>query len=232
LGEPPVFTNVDDPRGDLTKTIIPEISATEGDNKVYVVNLEGGSWNSTITPDKLYKIRVLRSNDGYTLQYAKLNDTDFQTAQISKDADYNFSYFSFNTGPVTVEPPKADWDIKWTWSMYMGGEGAGQYLYAFSDLVFSNNLAGVTVAEVLTDNVSYNDFNESNLASISPSNDMDVIGAEWRSTSPATGAKTDRFYVIKDTAGNFYKLKFNSMGAGDSGERGRPEIEFKLVKRG
>ncbi len=42
--------------------------------------------------------------------------------------------------------------------------------------------------------------------------------------------KTDRFYVIKDAAGNVYKLRFISFHASDGGVRGYPKIEYKLGK--
>ena len=44
------------------------------------------------------------------------------------------------------------------------------------------------------------------------------------------GVKTDRFFVIKDCGGNYYKLQFLSFGSGDSGERGRPELQYELLK--
>jgi hypothetical protein len=61
-----------------------------------------------------------------------------------------------------------------------------------------------------------------------------VIGSKWRTTAPGgtTGIKRDRFYVVKDPLGNVYKLKFVSMGLGaDGGERGKPVVEYKLVKK-
>ncbi|OAV66454.1 hypothetical protein Barb6_01637 [Bacteroidales bacterium Barb6] len=37
--------------------------------------------------------------------------------------------------------------------------------------------------------------------------------------------------MVQDPAGNVYKLKFNAMGVGnDGGVRGKPEIEYALVK--
>jgi hypothetical protein len=45
------------------------------------------------------------------------------------------------------------------------------------------------------------------------------------------GVKTDRFYVLKDSYGNYYKLRFTKFGTGTDGtERGRPEIEYALLK--
>lgn len=242
LGQPGAFGNIDDVMGDLTKTVIAEIAASDADNKVYVINPKGGSHTDALSEENLYKVRILRAGNDYTLQYAKLSASTFETLTIQKDGDYNFKYISFATGPVTVEPPKADWDFQWTWSLYFGGTGAAAYPYGFSDLVFINHLAGVTAAEVIfedadgnsTGKPTYADFSESDLSGITFSNDRNTMASTWRGTTGASaGAFNDRYYVIKDAAGNIYKLRFNAMGAGDDGgQRGYPELEYQLVKQG
>jgi len=221
---------VDAPDGSLEGTAIAEISTNDNDNKIYVINTKGGT---NVSADAVYKVRVLRKGtDGYTVQYAQLDATSFESIDVTKDADYNFQYVSFTTKKVvSVEPKKTDWDVVWGYHMYYTSFNGNTIPYGFADLILINHLAGVSAVEVLTENVSYEDFAESNLNGITFSTDVDVIGANWRSTS--SGIKKDRFYVVKDAAGNIYKLKFNSMGLGDdAGKRGYPEIEFKLVKRG
>ena len=80
---------------------------------------------------------------------------------------------------------------------------------------------------------SYANFKESDLSKVTLSDARDVISSKWRVTSGgAVGVKTDRFYVIKDSSGNIYKLKFVSFHANDGGERGKPVIEYALVKKG
>jgi len=243
LGQPGAFDNIDDVTGDLDNTVIAEISATDAENKVYVVNPKGGSHADVISADQLYKVRILRAGEDYTLQYAPLNATAFETLTIQKEADYNFQFISFETGPVTVEPAKAEWDFQWTWSVYFGGMPNGAtYPYGFSDLIFINHLAGVTAAEVIfedengdsTGKPTYEDFAEADLSGVSFSNNRNVIGSNWRATTgDGAGRKDDRFYLIKDAAGNIYKLRFISMGAGeDGGTRGYPELEYTLVKQG
>ncbi|TLV00820.1 HmuY family protein [Dyadobacter luticola] len=224
---------VDDATGDLTKTVIKEISATDADNKVYVLNRKGGS--ATVLPaTDLYKIRVLRKGTGYTLQYAKLNETTFKSLDISKDAAYNFEYVSLEKGAtVDVEPAKDRWDLEWGYSMYYTNFGTGLIPYGFSDLVFTNKLANVQAAEVLTTTATYDAFAEANLTGITFSSAADAIGSKWRVTSGGTvGVKTDRYYLIKDPAGNIYKLRFVSFHPNDGGERGKPKLEYKLVKKG
>lgn len=223
---------VDDATGDLTKTAIAAVSATDADNKVYILNRKGGSMDVLPVAD-LYKIRILRKGSGYTLQYAKVNDTTFKTLDVTKDAAYNFEFVSLEKGTtVDAEPAKDRWDLKWGYSMYFTNFGTGLIPYGFSDLVFTNSLGGVEAAEVLTTTATYDAFAESNLAGITFSKAADVIGSKWRVTQGTIGVKTDRFYLVKDPAGNIYKLKFISFHANDGGERGKPKLEYKLVKKG
>jgi len=219
------FAIIDDVNGDLSKTAIPAISATDSENKVYVISRANGTGATPLAAD-VYKIRVLRNGTtGYTLQYAKLTETTFKTLTITKNAVSNFSFISFDTGAVSVEPAKDRWDFVWGYSIYF----TGTLPYAFSDLVFVNHLGGVTTAEVVG---SYDAYAEANIATTTFSNSRNTIGSNWRVTQGTVGVKTDRFYVIKDAAGNVYKLKFISFTTQDGGTRGYPKIQYALVKKG
>jgi len=58
-----------------------------------------------------------------------------------------------------------------------------------------------------------------------------LLLSKWRSTQPATGARLDRFYIIKDFNSNYYKLKCLAMGiGGDGGTRGKPEFKFERIQ--
>lgn len=225
------FSAYDSINGDLNYTAIGEISATESENKVYVVNRAGGS-ATTQPADELVKIRIVRKDNGYTMQYAKLNETTFQSVDIPKNAAYNFSYFHFDNGAVSVEPPKDRWDFQWTWSIFYTNSGGENVPYAFSDLVFINHHNGVKADTVFTDDVSYEDFNETDIAATDLVSDRNVIGSGWRATTGTVGVRTDRFYVIEDSYGNVYKLKFVNFHASDGGTRGKPVIQYALVKKG
>lgn len=236
---PEDLNKVDDYEGDLTKTVIKEVSANDDDNKVYILNLAGLAdpnveYDPRESPKKWVKIRVLRNGDGYTVQYADIADTDFKTINVSKNTDYQFSYVSLITGKeVEVTPKKDQWDIEWGKFSYFTAFGPNNVYYPFSDLVFINNGDGVQAAEVLIADVSYDAYNENNIATTTFSGDRDVIGSKWRATTgDEIGVKTDRFYVIKDSDGNYYKLKFVSFTEADGGTRGKPEITYELVKKG
>lgn len=215
--------------GSLTQTVIPATAVSDADNKVVIINPGTGG---SVTARDWYKIRVLRSATGYKLQYAKLAATTFSTIDIAKDADYNFKYVSLESGAsVNIEPAKVLWDFKWSYILYQTALSPTEQIpYAFSDLIMINTQGGVQAAEVLTSAVTYDAYSTTNLTTTTFTNAIDVIGSKWRSTQPATGAKTDRFYVLKDPSGNAYKIKFLAMGAGDGGTRGKPQFEYKLVK--
>jgi hypothetical protein len=220
---------IDDVDGDITKTVIAAVSATDADNKVYIVKPTNGS----AAPAKdWYKVRILRNGSNYRLQYALIGESTFKTADISKDASYNFKFFNLATNSlVTVEPPKASWDIQWTLTTYKTAFGANTIPYVFSDYVYINSLGGTTAAEVLNTTVTYDNYAESNISTTTFSNSKVVIGGNWRATTGTVGVKTDRFYVIKDVAGNVYKLKFLSFAPADLGVRGYPKLVYKLVKQ-
>jgi hypothetical protein len=210
----------------LSGTVIKAISATDTENKVYIY----ARGNSGTSDRGWQKIKIIRKGSGYTLQYAGINETSFKSLDISKDTKYNFKYVSFDKGAVEVEPERTEWDIEWGLTTY---KASPTIPYTFSDFVIINFVGGVQAAEVMTSMVSYADFKESDLAALTFSGTREVIGGNWRVTSGGTvGVKTDRFYVIKDAAGNVYKLKFISFHANDGGERGKPEIEYSLVKKG
>jgi HmuY protein len=224
------FDNV---AGDLTKTVIPAVSATDADNKVVIVNRGTGGG---IAARAWVKIRVLRNaSGGYTLQYAGIQETVFKTLQIAKDADYHFKSVSFENGIVNNQPEKTKWDLTWSYSVFETNFGAGQVPYNFSDLIAVNYLAGVTVAtkvyaDAVTAAAAFNAFNKDSVANTTLVNNRWAIGSSWRSTQPATGARLDRFYIIKDATGNYYKFKCLAMGIGtDGGTRGKPEFKYTLI---
>jgi len=222
---------IDYPDGDLSKTAIAEISATETDNKVYIIN-RGFGVGTPLPLRGWKKIRVIRNTSGgYTLQYADINATSFQTIDIPKNNSYFFNYISFENAAVDVEPEANKWDFAWSYFSNVTDFGTGEVPYLFQDFISLNR--NVQVAKVMTATISYESFAESNLTGLSFSGAQNAIGSDWRngggpSTQPSV--KTDRFYIIKDSENNYYKLRFTAMT--QNGERGYPAFEYVLVKQG
>jgi hypothetical protein len=227
------FSYFDNIFGDLNLTRIPQVLATDALNPVIIINRGTGGG---IAPRPWIKMRVFRNGNGYKIQYAGILETNFNTAFVNKNDLYNFQFLSFNTGQVSVEPEKLKWDIQWSYTQYQANFGAGFVPYNFSDIISTNYLAGVLVKEkIYADAIKAGDaftaFNIDSIKTTTLVNNRWGIANNWRSTQPATGARTDRFYVIKDANGNYYKLKCLAMGVGaDGGTRGKPEFKYALIQ--
>lgn len=236
---------VDNPTGVLTGTAIAEVSATDSQNRVYLVNL--GFAVSTVVPSVgsvstdgdargWKKVRILRSGNGYKIQYADLTSTTFQEKIIAKNADYNFTFFSLTSGnTVSGEPMKTKWDLNFTTFTNYLNMGGGEVTYGYSDFIVTNMKGGTKAYQVLNTEVTYENFTLSRVVENNftvSATDQRAIGSNWRSGGGPTSLpsiRTDRFYVIKDVSGNYYKIKFLAM-TNDAGVRGFPTFEYALLQ--
>jgi HmuY protein len=226
------FAFFDNVTGDIMQTAIPTISAIDIENPVIILNRGTGGG---IAPRAWIKMRILRNVDGYTIQYAGINETTFRIASIVKNNAFHFQNFSFDNGIVNAQPEKMKWDLVWTYAQFQANFGAGFVPYNFSDLIAVNSLSGVEVkqkvyADATTATNAFAAYNRDSVTANPTSPGRWTIGSNWRSTQPATGARQDRFYIIKDPIGNYYKVKCLTMGVNDGGERGRPEFKYALIQ--
>lgn len=234
---------IDNPNGSLSGTAIQEIEVNPSDNPVYLVNL--GSEVGTETPNTgtvavsgkergWKKIRVLRQQNGYLLQYADLDETTHKEIMIPKESNYHFTHFSFNAQEhlLKAQPPKGQWDLCFTVFTNLvttnNGDPAGSY--GFSDFVVNNILANSQAFMVIeTQEQTYENYTlDVDQAKLTLSNDQRAIGAEWRDVFK--GLKTDRFFVLNDTDGNWYKIKFIAF-TNAQGKRGYPKFQYEQITK-
>lgn len=215
---------VDAPNGQLDSLALNKVSATDSDNKVYIISREGANRNWK-------KIRVLQNGNGYTLQYANIASSTFETAEITKDETYNFSFFDLDLGATQAEPAKARWDIMY--GSFTNVINFGYFLpYTYNDFIIINRYE-TEVAEILvSETLTYESFIATDANAQTFSSDQHIIGSNWRNGGGPTSEpslKEDRFYIIKDSEGNTYKLKFTSMYSTNNGERGYAGIAYELL---
>ena len=246
-----ISTQVDDAAGDITKTTIAMISATDADNKVYVINM--GNNPASIKPDPgkegtgtgtsrgWKKVRILRSGNDYKVQYADIAATTHEEIIVTKNAAYNFTFLSLlDKKTVSVEPQKAQWDISFTSFTNVIQAQNGLTSYNYADFVLSNLKGNAKAYQVLTTAFTYDAFTLANVDNSKFTDDQRNIGANWRSTTgggtdangnpiSALVVRTDRFFVVKDPAGNVYKVKFTG-GLNAGGERGYPTFQYAILK--
>mgnify|MGYP006183853987 FL=1 len=239
-------TQIDHPAGLISGTAIATISDNDADNKVYLINMgsnpsetapAAGSEGSASGSSRGWKkVRILKSGNDYKIQYADIDAITHEEKIISKNSAFNFTFFSLTSkNVVNVEPQKNQWDINFTTFTNLVGPTTPYY---YPDFVVTNLKGGARSYQVLTSAFSYESFTRANVTDASFTEDQRNIGSNWRSTS-VTGPggvpvsafvlRTDRFFVIKDPAGNIYKLKFTG-GANSAGERGYPTFEYALLQ--
>lgn len=224
-------------------TAIDEISPIDEENKVYLLKLGYEPFYGSIAPYATNptgefrgyrKIRILKNDENsYKIQFANLNDTDYQEVIVHKDSNYHFTFFSFkDLDTHIIQPPKNDWDLCFTIFNNVIPE-LGTYI--FSDFVLNNSLSNVVAYEIignpLTLENEYSSFKASNVNhSLFIENDQTSIGGKWRETVSGTVSTPkihgDRFYVIKDSEGRLYKLRFISM-LNENNERGYPVFIYE-----
>jgi len=236
----------DSKEGELSGTAFEEVSTTDSSNNVYIVNLgneipteNNGSLNITGDARGFMKVRVLTDGNTYTIQYAELtNTTDFSEITVTKDGSYNVTAVSLTDGQiVSTEPMSSNWDLDFGGVFsYYGSQGIDAGL-TYSDYTLHNTLGGVglytiTIEEDDTTTPSYVDFTYEDITEASfEYNNRAVVGSGWRSVDYMTGAtsvREDRYYVVKDTDGNYYKLRFTAVES-ETGERGYPQFQYELL---
>ena len=232
---------IDHPDGDLNKLVMKDISTVDDENKVYIINRGGGPGDGrnpvATTPLGWKKVRVLKRDGNYLLQYADIDASGFEEVTISKTANVNFNYISLTTGSSsTVEPESAKWDLVFSISSNITSFGSGLGAYGFSDFVKTNKVGGVKVAKItletdeegniLEGQTEYDDFSASDLADLTFSDAANTIGSSWRSVF--TGHFKNIYYVVEDSEGNQYKLQFLGL-LNELGERGNSSFKYELL---
>ncbi len=178
-------------------------------------------------------MKVTRSGNGYKVEYGKVEDTTPKPSK-SRKTRFTASSDSLETGEQVLQPAKSKWDIMWAYAASSTMMASGPVISFTQDVITINNLGGAETAIVMTDTKSYADFKRADVASAEFQTEANTIGTDWRTPAmPGVenpGVKADRFFVIKDCAENYYKLRFLKFGSGDDGERGRPQLEYELLK--
>lgn len=236
---------IDDVKGDFPNgyTAIDEVKTTEAENGIYLINMGKEVYQGSVAVGSVanggadrgwMKFQVIREGAAYRIKYGDLNATGSQikTAIINKNTAYNYNFFSLkNNKEVSIQPEKNKWDLCFTVFTNII-EGAGSYVYA--DFVTTNNMGNVSAYEVhVSSGSTIEAFNNFDISKVENSkfihDDQRVIGSNWREVGPSGyQVKGDVFYVIKDAAGTYYKLRFTRLTSAE-GVRGNPKFQYKVL---
>ncbi|MCP4520698.1 MAG: hypothetical protein GY827_03215 [Cytophagales bacterium] len=214
----------DEPSGNLDSTAIGD---WEGKNEVYVIDLgydEKGQLQG-------YKKMVIESiTDGiYKIKYADLDGSNTGIVSITKDTDYNYVFFSFTNGGniVTVEPPKEDWDLVFTqYTQVFHNEDPATY-YLVTGVIQNRYNTTAKVVEM----ESFANFSLENTNELILEDRVNVLGYDWKKYDYDSGTYTifvDKYHVVKDSEGNYYKLRFLDF-YNELGSKGKITFEYQRL---
>lgn len=233
---------IDHPSGSLEFTAINKISDVDAENNVYLLNMGfepgagavvAGAVNITGKDRGWKKIRILKRDNSYLLQYADVNASEHKEVIISKKEAFNFQFFNLNESRlVDVEPSKKKWDLNFTvFTNTVDQNGVPKGSYGFSDFIVINRYSDVLSYKVdipKGDKKFYKNFSKQDVSDSEFSSNLTTIGGSWRDVANAKVLNRDVFYVIKDSKGNIYKMRMLGF-MNDKGERGYPKFEYSLL---
>ncbi len=173
------------------------------------------------------KMTVLGADAGaYRLRFANLNGSNERTVTVERDQTRTLTGFSFDTGPLAIEPPKDAWDILMT-----------RYTHVFYDPEYMPySVTGVLLNRANTRAVldTVHTFDEITAADVNGytfTESVNSIGYSWKSYDINGGKYTvyPRFvYVVRRDNGLSFKLRFVEF-YNDKGERGFPRMEWQKM---
>lgn len=197
------------------------IGAWQNSRHVYIVDR---GYNENGQAQGFRKIRIEDVNaSGFTIRFANLNGSGDTSFYIPKDTLYNFTFLSFANGGqlITVEPPKADWDLVFT-----------QYVHVFHNPVQPYLVTGclmnryqTTAARDTLNDFSVIDFAQASASTLSPA--INTIGYDWKVFSGNTYLTDPSMnFIIRDQTGAYYKLHFIDF-YDSNGIKGNPKWEMQ-----
>lgn len=179
------------------------------------------------------KLKILGADaDGFTIIYSELQSTTIDTTYIPRTENRNYITFSFEgSGSVNnLEPPADTWDIVFTRYTDLF-DIVGFEVYPVNGVLLNTRYCKVAELDSLSD---FNDITSSIIQSTTLTKKRDEIGWDWKQVDINTGVYTinpSKKYLIEDTDGFYYKLRFIGFQKIIDGksENGYPEFEIKLL---
>lgn len=194
-------------------------------DKVGIVDL-GIFKNGTSRGHRKIKVGYNETDQTYTLRYAKLDGSKEGSVKIKKNPKKNWAEYnmSLNTA-IDASPEKNAYDLYF-----------GQYTYQFYDPYTPYLVVGVlsNPNQVLVAVESDKTFGAITLESVSQMDFSDLpdkIGYEWKYYSFDDAeyiVNSEITYVIKDTEGIYYKLRFLDF-YDQFGVKGHPKFQFQQL---
>ncbi|MCX6282508.1 MAG: hypothetical protein NTU51_11165 [Bacteroidetes bacterium] len=165
----------------------------------------------------------------YYLRYCGIRGGTVSPVSVQKDPSVNYLFYGIRSGEgvIPLEPSKSRYDLLFTQytTLLYTSEGAA-YPYLVTGVLSNRN--GVKVA-IDTVN-SFSSIDLSIARTMNYTDAMDAIGYDWKVynfTADSYTVRTNLAYIITNSQGYFYKLRFVSFYSG--GVKGYPIIETQRL---
>ena len=195
-------------------------------NEVFVINLYDDTLASSYFKFQLVSVDA----NNYVIKYAALKDTTFNIMTINKNANYNFSYFSFaNDGSTPmIEPPKTDWDLVFT----KYGDNATEFgvtlYYPVTGVLLNSYSTTASADETQTNYFSTYTFTQA--LAMTYTNRRNIIGWHWKDVDANYNYTvfSQKIYCVRNQNNQLFKLHFIDYYY--LGVRGFPKFEFERIQ--
>jgi len=175
------------------------------------------------------------TEESFSFSYAMMDGSNENTCTILKDNEVNFVNFSFKNGgeQLSLAPRKVEWDLLFTQYTTMLRTNEGElYPYLLTGVLSNRN--GVIIHEDSL--LSFHEITINDTINKYYSEAIDEIGYDWKDIiGDVSGGGTltyviieGRNYLIQDTDGFYYKLRFINFYNND-GVKGYPTFEYQKL---
>lgn len=199
--------------------------------QVYLIS-EGNDVNGLVigTAKKFVFEGIIENN--YIIKYADLDGTNEVRKIIPRDETLNLIAFSFTSqNVVSVEPDKSTWDILYTRNtdtVFSYNDPTIEPIYGYA--VTGAYLNPTQTEAYVEEDIAYKDINSSNIKNTEFTSRLNIIGHDWKIFTTQYTIDETKSYVIKDKNGFIYKLRFLGFYDEETGQKGYPSFEIKLVE--
>lgn len=199
------------------------LSGWQNHTFVWIINLGKDLKNKDLG---FVKVKFKLVNQELNIEYAELNSTEIKTATLTKNGNFNRTYFSFISHEIVdVEPPKETFDLIFRQYTYYFEAEELPYLVVGA-LTNPYNTKVSIIKGVDFENITLSDTLEHPF-----SDAQDAIGYDWKWYDFGNSVyvvNPKKCFILQSSSGYFYKAHFVDFYSID-GDAGYPKIEFKQL---
>ncbi|MFM7903588.1 MAG: HmuY family protein, partial [Bacteroidota bacterium] len=166
------------------------------------------------------------------------NNTSVTDFTIPKNPEYSLMYFTFDNDGMMVDvaPKKTEWDVvftKYTFT-YCSEPVNSPFRYYLVTGALLNKWSGCVNEQYRKDSTQlyapFETFDASRLSDVNFNTLAAKIGFSWKDYDFTLGyiIIPDRFYLVRDTEGYVYKIRFYDF-YDDQGNEGAAKFEYKRL---